>query len=285
MDSFSLRIGNLLVSNAENEACLEITVVGPRIVALIDTEIAVTGADLYPHINADPLKMWCSHFIRKGEVLSFKGLRNGCRAYLAVTGGIHVKSIMGSKSTNLSAGFGGFEGRSLRAGDILFSNPSHCSPKTETWALQEDDIPADPADQSIRVIFGPQDDHFPSKTREIFLDATFRVTPQSDRTGIRLAGPPIEAKKNLGKSIISEGVVPGTIQIPGDAQPIIILGETVTGGYRKIATIASADLPFLGQVKPGDTVNFHRVSIDEAYQAIREQEKRINKLKEKMRAK
>jgi allophanate hydrolase subunit 2 len=93
------------------------------------------------------------------------------------------------------------------------------------------------------------------------------------------------AKKNLGASIISEGVVPGTIQIPGDAQPIIILGETVTGGYRKIATVASADLPFLGQVKPGDKVNFRRISIDEAYQAIREQEERINKLKEKVRAK
>lgn len=285
MDSSSLRIGNLLVGNAENEACLEITVVGPRIRALIDTEIAVTGADLDPHVNADPLKMWWSHFIRKGEVLSFKGLRNGCRAYLAVTGGIHVKNIMGSKSTNLSAGFGGFEGRSLRAGDILFSNSPHCSPKTEGWALTGDDIPAYPADQSIRVIFGPQDDHFPSKTREIFLDSTFRVTPQSDRTGIRLAGPPIKAKKNLEASIISEGVVPGTIQIPGDDQPIIILGETVTGGYRKIATVASADLPFLGQVKPGDKVNFRRISIDEAYQAIREQEERINKLKEKVRAK
>jgi len=284
MDPFSLRVGNLLVGNSEDEACLEITVMGPKIMAHIDTAIAVTGADLQPRINETPLTMWRSHILKKGETLSFKGLRSGCRAYLAVGGGICVPAIMDSKSTNLAAKFGGLEGRPLKAGDILLSNANHHHLMTEGKTLARGLIPLYPADWTLRVILGPQDDHFPTESKTIFLSSPFTVTPQSDRTGIRLAGPHIEAKRALKESIISEGVVPGTIQIPGDGQPIIILGETVTGGYRKIATMTSADLPFLGQVKPGDTLNFRRVSIDEAYQAIREQEKWINKLKEKMKA-
>jgi len=284
MDPFSLRVGNLLVGNSEDEACLEITVMGPKIMAHIDIAIAVTGADLQPRINEKPLEMWRSHILKKGETLSFKGLRSGCRAYLAVGGGICVPAIMDSKSTNLAAKFGGIDGRPLQAGDILLSNANHHHLMTEGKTLARGLMPLYPADWTLRVILGPQDDHFPTESKEIFMGSPFTVTPQSDRTGIRLAGPHIEAKRALKESIISEGVVPGTIQIPGDGQPIIILGETVTGGYRKIATIASADLPFLGQVKPGDTVNFRRISIDEAYQAIREQEKWINKLKEKMKA-
>ena len=282
MDFFSLRVGNLLVGNAEDEACLEITVMGPRAMALIDTAVAITGADLQPRINEKPLEMWRSHVLKKGEVLSFKGLRSGCRAYLAVGGGINVTTIMDSKSTNLAAGFGGLEGRPLRVRDILFTNSPHLHLKTEGLALAQKSIPVYPADWTLRVIFGPQDDHFPPKARGIFLGSPFKVTPQSDRTGIRLAGPHIEAKRGLKGSIISEGVVPGTIQIPGDAQPIIILGETVTGGYRKIATVISADLSLLGQLKPGDRVSFSRVSMDEAYQAIREMEEVINKFKRKV---
>ena len=275
LDPFSLRVGNLLVGNKENEASLEITVIGPKIVALIDTLIAITGADLQPKVNDTPLEMWLSQLIRKGDVLSFKGPRSGCRAYLAIGGRIKVESIMGSKSTNLAAQFGGLEGRPLRRGDIISSDSPARHLKSVGRSLDKTMIPSYTKDQGIRVISGPQDAHFSSEAKEIFFGSPFRVTPQSDRTGIRLTGPRIEAKKDLKESIISEGVVPGTIQIPGDAQPIIILGETVTGGYRKVATVISADLPFLGQLKPGDTVNFRKVSIDEAYQAVREMEGHI----------
>jgi antagonist of KipI len=272
LDPFSLRVGNLLVGNRENEASLEITVIGPKIVALINTLIAITGADLQPEVNNTPLKMWRSQLIRKGDILSFKGPRSGCRAYLATGGGIKVESIMGSKSTNLAAQFGGLEGRPLRRGDIISSDSPARHLKSVGRSLDKGMIPSYTKDQNIRVISGPQDNHFSTKAKEIFTGSPFRVTPQSDRAGIRLAGPRIEAKKGLKESIISEGVVPGTIQIPGDAQPIIILGETVTGGYRKVATVISADLPLLGQLKPGDTVHFRKVSMDEAYQAIREME-------------
>ena len=268
LDTFSLRVGNFLVGNRENEASLEITVIGPKIVALIDTLIAITGADLQPKLNERPLEMWRSQLIKKGDVLSFRGLKSGCRTYLAIGGGINAQNIMGSKSTNLAAQFGGLEGRPLRKGDIISSDSPARYLKAVGRSLDKALIPSYAKGQVLRVISGPQDNHFSTKAKEIFLGSPFRVTPQSDRTGIRLAGPHIEAKKNLKESIISEGVVPGTIQIPGDAQPIIILGETVTGGYRKIATVISADLPLLGQLKPGDTVNFRKVSMDEAYKAV-----------------
>lgn len=275
LDSFSLRVGNLLVGNGENEASLEITVIGPKIIALIDVIIAITGADLQPNVNEIPLDMWQSHPLKKGDVLSFKGPKSGCRTYLAIGGGISVQNIMGSKSTNLAAQFGGLDGRPLRKGDIISSDSPARHLKAVGRSLDKALIPSYTKDQILRVISGPQDNHFSAKAKEIFLVSPFQVTSQSDRTGIRLTGPHIEAKKNLKESIISEGVVPGTIQIPGDAQPIIILGETVTGGYRKITTVISADLPLVGQLKPGDTVNFRKVSMDEAYQAIRKMENMV----------
>ena len=284
VDPFSLRVGNLLVGNPEAEACLEITVIGPKIIALTDTAIAITGADLQPMINDTPLGMWRTHLLRKDEVLSFKGPRIGCRPYVAVGGGISIPDIMGSKSTNIAAGFGGLEGRPLRKGDVLYSDSPARYLNTKARAFNSANTPPYAKEQRLRVIFGPQDDHFPTQTKEIFLSSPFKVTPQSDRTGIRLGGPRIEAKKGLKESIISEGVVPGTIQIPGDAQPIIILGETVTGGYRKIATVISADLPLLGQLKPGDTVHFCSVSMDEAYRAVREMEEMIQRFKKEVGA-
>ena len=229
VDPFSLRVGNLLVGNKEDEASLEITIIGPKVVALIDTLIAITGADLQPKVNEIPLEMWRSQLLKKGDILSFKGPKSGCRAYLAIGGGISVQSIMGSKSTNLAAQFGGLEGRPLRKGDIISSDSPARYLKAVGRSLDKALIPSYAKGQVLRVISGPQDNHFSTKAKEIFLGSPFRVTPQSDRTGIRLAGPHIEAKKNLKESIISEGVVPGTIQIPGDAQPIIILVETVTG--------------------------------------------------------
>lgn len=282
VDRFSLRVGNLLVGNREDEACLEITVIGPKIIALTDTAIAITGADLQPMINNTPLGMWRTHLLRKDDLLSFKAPRSGCRAYLAVGGGINIPDIMGSKSTNIAAGFGGLEGRPLRKGDVLYSDSPARYLNTKSRSFNSANTPLYAKEQRLRVIFGPQDNHFPTQAKEIFLNSAFKVTPQSDRTGIRLGGPRIEAEKGLKESIISEGVVPGTIQIPGDAQPIIILGETVTGGYRKIATVISADLHLVGQLKPGDTVHFCSVSLDKAYRAVREMEEMIQRFKKEV---
>ena len=279
VDSFSLRIGNLLVNNPEGEACLEITVLGLKVRALTDLVIAITGADLQPHLNEEPLKMWHSHFLRKADTLSFRGPRSGCRAYLALGGGISLSPIMESKSTTLFSRFGGLEGRALKGGAILSSDSPHLYLKARGRAVDQRWIPSYPKNWALRFAFGPQDDHFTEEGKRAFLHSSFEVTPQSDRTGVRLAGPVLQTKPGMEDSIISEGVISGTIQVPGDGQPIIILAETVTGGYRKIATVITADLPLLGQIKPGDTVHFQEVSVDEALQALREAEAIIERIR------
>jgi antagonist of KipI len=212
-------------------------------------------------------------------VLHFKTLKAGCRAYLAIAGGINVDPILGSKSTNLNSGFGGYEGRNLRKGDILFTTSPFDHFNAKTRVLDHDRIPVYTKDWVLRILWGPQDVDFAPESKTRLLDSPFKVTPMSDRTGIRLSGPPIHRKEGVSESIISEGVVPGSIQVPGDGQPIIILVETVTGGYRKIATIIAADIPLLGQIKPGDDVLFRAVSLEQALFALRETEQIIETLR------
>jgi len=282
LDSFALRIANLLVGNRSDQACLEIMLLGPAIKALEDVVVAVTGGNLQPRRDKQPLAMWRSQILKKGDILSFSSPLSGFRAYVAVGGGISVPRVMGSRSTNFSSGFGGFQGRALKKNDILTSeNHSQCV-KTESRSFNAAWIPVYPDNWSLRVIWGPQDDHFPAESRVSFLDATYIMSADSDRTGIRLQGPVIRQKPDIQASIISEGVISGSIQIPGDGLPIIILGETVTGGYRKIATVISADLPLLGQIKPGDSMRFTAVSLDEARQALIGVEENIRRFEESL---
>ena len=279
LDSFSLRVANLLVGNPETEACLEITLMGLSVKALREVAVAVTGAALQPYRDEKPLAMWTSCILEKGSLLSLRAVKGGCRAYLGIGGGISLAQVMGSKSTNLSSKFGGLDGRPLRKGDTLSSTSPHLHLKTEGKSFPEAWIPPCGKEWHLRVILGPQDDQFTEHSKKVFLASPYRVSPDSDRMGIRLSGPMIERSPEVGESIISEGVISGTIQVPGDGQSIIILAETVTGGYRKIATVITADLPLLGQVKPGDTVTFERVSLDVAYTALREVEGRIERFK------
>ena len=282
LDAFALRTANLLVGNPENAACLETMLLGLRVRALRDIAVAVTGADLQPQCDQKPFVMWRSQILTKGRELSFKGPRSGFRAYLAVGGGYCVPEIMGSRSTNLPAGFGGFAGRTLQGGDILRGRPAEAHLATADRSMAAADIPAHTDKWQLRVVPGPQEDHFTDTGLEVLLGTPYRVSPQSDRTGIRLGGEPIERRADVAESIISEGVVGGAIQIPGDGQPIIILNETVTGGYRKIATVISADLPMLGQIKPGDSVRFKAVSLADAEAALREAEAKIVRLRQSL---
>ena len=283
LDSFSLRIGNLLVGNPENAAGLETMLLGLRVRALRDIAVAVTGADLQPHCDGKPIAGWCAQVLLKGQELSFKGPQSGFRAYLAVGGGLNVPPVMDSKATNLPAGFGGLEGRALRAKDVLSAERTDAHLGTAGRCLKTGDIPVYPGKWTLRIIWGPQDDQFAAAGRAVFLERepAFTVSPQSDRTGIRLSGPRIEPRPDVSGSIISEGVIAGAIQVPGDGQPIIILNETVTGGYRKIATVIGADLPLLGQIKPGDGVCFEAVSLAVADAALGEVEAKIAQLRER----
>jgi antagonist of KipI len=277
LDPFSLRIANLLVGNRSDQAGLETMLLGPAIRVLADIVVAVTGGNLQPLLDKQPIGMWRSHNLKKDDILSFGSMASGLRAYVAVGGGIRITPVMGSRSTNLPSGFGGFQGRALEKNDILTSADPCRQLQMQTHVFNEAWIPHYPNRWSLRIIWGPQDDHFPDESRASFLSAAYKMSSDSDRTGIRLEGAIIRKKPDIQASIISEGVITGSVQIPGDGKPIIILGETVTGGYRKIATVISADLPLLGQIKPGDTVGFLAVSLDEARQALTTVEEKVHK--------
>jgi antagonist of KipI len=277
VDGFSLRVANRLVGNPDTAAGLEITFMGPTLVALTPMVIAVTGGDLQPRINDLAVPMWQSIALKKEDRLSFKGPKSGLRAYLAVGGGIGVPTVLGSRSTNLGSGFGGLSGRALRKDDVLLSRDPHLH--LTTVGASFECIPEYLPETVLRTIFGPQDHHFESPAKSLFEHSLYTVSDRSDRTGIRLKGPRIHAREGLDQSIISEGIVPGAIQIPGDGRPIILLGETATGGYRKMATVISADLHFLGQLRPENRVRFVPVSLDSAREALKEMEKTIQGVK------
>jgi len=228
--------------------------------------------------------MWRVHAFKKDDILSFKSPVSGFRAYTAVAGGIGVPPVMGSRSTNLPSGFGGYRGRPVQKDDFLLSGGSCHNLSVAGRGFNSAWIPHYPKNWVIRVIWGPQDGHFPDESRNLFLNASYKMSPESDRTGIRLQGPVIDRKPDIEESIISEGVISGSIQIPGDGKPIIILGETVTGGYRKIATVISADLPLLGQIKPGDDLQFEAVSQETAHRALHEVADKIIRFKESLSA-
>jgi biotin-dependent carboxylase-like uncharacterized protein len=264
-----------LVGNREREACLEITLMGLKIKVLKEVVIAITGGDLSPTLNEEPLEMWRTHLLVEGDVITFKKVRAGCRAYLAVSGGFVVPKIMGSSSTYLSGNFGGLEGRKLRRGDILYTLDISSSLNKLGLRFPSDWIPSLEKEVLLRVIPGPQDHHFIEKGFQTFCSSSYQVTPQCDRMGVRLEGPKIERRSDVEESIISEGLISGAIQVPGDGKPIIILTELVTGGYTKIATIISTDLSKVAQLKPGDQVRFKPISIEEAHDLLKEQEEKL----------
>jgi len=279
LDPFSYRVANLLVNNQGNEACLETTLMGLKLRALGEFIITITGGDLTPTLNGEPLEMWRTHLLIEGDVIAFKKVCSGCRAYLATNGGFVVPEVMGSRSTYLSGKFGGLKGRPLKKGDILYRSDASSPLNRIGRRFQEEWIPLFEKEATLRVIPGPQDDHFTQEGFHTFCSSAYEVSPQCDRMGVRLHGPRIERRSDVEESIISEGFLPGAIQVPGDGKPIIILTELVTGGYTKIATIISTDLTIVAQLKPGDFVRFKPVSIEEAYSLLREQEKRIDDFK------
>ena len=283
LDPFSLRVGNLLVGNGEREAGLETTIMGLKLRALREVIIAVTGGDLFPALNDDPLEMWRNHLLVEGDTLAFKAVRKGCRAYLAIGGGISVPEIMGSKSTSLAGRFGGLEGRALKRGDTLCTADQPLPLDKVGIRFPAQWVPVLDREVILRVVPGPQDNHFAGRGFETFQSSWYQVTAKSDRMGIRLEGPRIDRRPDAEESIISEGLVPGAIQVPGDGKPIIILNELVTGGYAKIVTVISTDLPKVAQLKPGDRVRFAPVPVEQAHQILREQEERLASFKESLR--
>ncbi len=271
MDEFALRLANLMAGNDQDSAALEVTVQGPRVEFLNPTWIAVTGADISPEIDGRPLPMWESVEVEEGNVLTFGDLRDGMRCYVAIHGGIDVPVVMASRSTYLKGRFGGLEGRALQAGDQMSTLPSSRDAVLPKRLPDDYTSPAYGGIHRLRVVPGPQDDAFDANALSRFLSSRYRVDPGSDRMGYMLDGPKIEHRE--GADIVSDGNPPGAIQIHGDGIPRILLADRgTTGGYTKIATVASADLPSLAQALPGHSVSFQQVTVEEAQEARREQE-------------
>jgi len=275
VDSFAYRVANALVGNFQGQAVLEATIFGPTLKALNHGLIAVTGGNLSPVLNNTPLPMWESVAIHPEDILQFKGIKSGCRAYIAVAGGIDVPLVMGSRSTYVAGKIGGINGRPLEAGDRL--NKGEEIGKVG-GRVPSDLIPIYSNDIEIRVILGPQDDYF-SEGIEKFFTSTFKVSTKADRMGYRLEGDPITHKEGVDKSIIYEPSVPGGIQVPPDGQSIILLVEQTVGGYTKIATVISSDISKVGQAKPGDQIHFRQVELDEAHQILKIEEEKIESIK------
>ncbi|MFC0560253.1 5-oxoprolinase subunit C family protein [Halalkalibacter alkalisediminis] len=293
MDPYALRVANLLVGNDEGEAALEITLTGPSLKIEQDILIAITGGELSPTIENKPIPLWKPVYVKKGSVLQFGPCISGCRTYLAIAGGIDVEEVMGSCSTYLRAGIGGFHGRALEVGDVLeFRAPSERSLlliqqlleksddlfSTTTWSVSKEFFVPDKKNNTIRVILGSHYEHFTKESKRVFFEQAFTVTPQSDRMGYRLSGDPLELTHSF--EMISEAVSLGTIQVPPDGNPIILLADRqTTGGYPRIGQVASVDISLLAQVKPGERIQFKEVSVQEAEETYLNREKDFKELR------
>ena len=272
-DPVALRLGNLLVENQPGVAGLELTLVGGSFVFPDGAVIALTGADLGATVNGRPLEMWASHTLEPGTKLMFGATRNFARGYLAIAGGIQVDPFLGSASTHVLSGLGGFEGRALRKGDRL--RIGKASKKVRRRRITLAALYAFKPRKVLRVTEGPQADWFSEAAKQVFYRDVFRVSEESDRVGLRLEGTALDGSP--ARELITEGVSLGAVQVTPSGQPIILFVEQqTTGGYPKIANIIAADLHRIGQLRPRAEIRFQRTSLAVARSLWIEQERLLN---------
>ncbi len=265
MDWISLARANILAGNEWEEAALEITGMGPAIRFDEDCVFALSGADCSANLNGQPLAPDGACLAHKGDVLEIEAAKGGFRAYLAVSGGLDIPNVMESRSTCLAAGFGGFEGRALKKGDrIGLRCPQLWLKGLPHRKLEPFYDPQAP----VRVVLGPQAEVFSQAGIEAFFTSEYKLGAQCDRMGCRLEGTAIELKEGASSNILSDGIVMGSIQVP-NGQPIVMMADRqTTGGYVKLGTVITADLPLMAQKRPGDKVRFEKVTVQQA-QAVR----------------
>lgn len=257
MDPFAARAANLLVGNAPDAAVLECTLVGPELGFPAEAVVAVTGASF------GGIPGWRTLTMKPGEILKLGAAVHGCRGYIAVAGGIEVPRVLGSRSTYLRGRLGGLAGRALQDGDVLPVPPA-VRRVADHWRIDERILPRYSALPTVRVTPGAQADEF----GRVLFDTEFKVMTQSDRMGLRLGGARLV--RIGGGELISSPVAPGTVQIPPDGQPIVLMADAQTiGGYPKAAHVISADLPLVAQLRPGDRLRFVETSMAEAQRAMK----------------
>jgi antagonist of KipI len=294
MDEVSHRLANLLLGNPAHAPTMEMTLTGSNLLFETESLITLCGADLSPKIEDQPVPLWRPVLVRAGARLKFGRPVQGVRCYLAVEGGFRIPSVMGSASTHLSAGFGGFQGRALKIGDRLetgpcpgdryptlrqrfhqgqrpFLGPGWFAP----WSRELDFI--QPA--TLRFTTGPQWPLLTGESRQSLLETVFKVAPNSNRMGIRMQGPRLSLEQPL--EMISSGVATGTLQLPPDGSLILLMADRqTTGGYPRLGEVASVDLPKAAQLRPGETMRFSTVSLEEAQELLLRREERFRDLEQ-----
>jgi antagonist of KipI len=295
MDDWSHRIANALVGNEEDEATLELTLQGPSLKLHTDALIAVCGADLGATVGRDPLPLGRPVLLRGSAQLDFRRMQAGCRAYLAVRGGFMVPRVLGSRSTHVRASLGGLEGRALRKGDTLATAPYESgfyaalermerAVAAPPWSVAMAVAEELPGPRRVRVTAGPQWAEFSSEVQAEFLGTPFRIGVHSDRMGFRLEAGTILPRRPL--EMISEAVAFGTVQVPPDGNPIVLMADRqTTGGYPKIAQVASIDLPALAQMRPHERLRFEMISLDEAQRYYLERERELASIRQSIEMK
>jgi 5-oxoprolinase (ATP-hydrolysing) subunit C len=265
MDRLALAAANTLVGNGAGAAAIEFMLLGGTIAVEGGTaRVAVAGAPCRITLDGHPVRHSATILLHPGSTLALGPMQAGVYAYLAVAGGFDLPPQLGSLSLHQRAGLGGFHGRAFLAGDRI---PLALPEPVDAPLLALSPIPLDP-DATVRAVLGPQDDYFSPAGLATFAEAAYAVTQEADRMGYRLTGPKIEHAK--GYNIVSDGIVSGSVQVPGSGEPIIMMADRqTTGGYPKIATVISADLRIVAQRRPGDAIRFQVVGVEEAQQIAR----------------
>lgn len=264
-DPVALRIGNRLLGNPQGTPALEMTLIGGSFVAPQGATVTLTGGYVDARVNRNPVRMWSTIELARGEILETGALLSGARCYLCVRGGLNVREVLGSASTHALSEMGGVDGRCVRAWQsFAIAEPSAAAFRRIRRSVLEKLAPR----KRLRVTPGPQYDWL----SEGLPQDTYTVSPDSDRLGIRLTGKKVPISTDL--PMITEGISLGAVQVPPSGQPIVLFVDAqTTGGYPVIANVISADLPSLGQLRPGDEISFEPVTIDEARKALFEQER------------
>lgn len=267
MDRQALACANLLAGNDPGAAAVELTMMGGTWRFEEEAFAALAGADMAGSLDGAPVGPWSSFQARAGSLLTFRSAATGVRAYLALRGGVDVPVVLGSRSTYARASVGGLDGRLLVSGDRLpVGRATGRSPGP--LALSVDQVPGCGGGATLRVLLGPQDDRFTAEGIATFLSSRYRVTPQNDRMGYRLEGPAIDMR--AAPDIITDPLLPGAVQVPGNGQPIVMAADAqTTGGYIKIATVIGPDLRLLGQARSGDLLGFSRITQGAAVAAVK----------------
>lgn len=286
LDRFAARVANAIVGNDDNAAVLELAQLGPELRFERDALIAWCGAEFGARIGGEPLPADRAVRVRAGETISFGAAKSGVRAWLAVAGGIDVPLVLGSRTTYRRGGFGGFEGRPLRAGDRLrcgeesewTASYRSKAPRFSAWSVRSHTLGKPALAGVVRAMRGPEWEWFDAEAQRVFFASEWTATKDADRMGVRLAGPALPQR--AAREMISEGVADGVVQVPAGGAPIVLLPSRQTvGGYPRLAVVATVDIGRLAQLAPGRAITFQEITVAEAQGLYLARERDLNRVR------